>query len=126
MSFSNCPFSIWEQFNQIKAFPFFHTILDNCEISSKSVWSRKISWFRKIFFFAYQLCFKGTFLYIRGKFRLKNRVTTMDLLQCKTNFFIYLCFLGRNLLQVKEHTFWEASINIKKVFLIRLHSSTFV
>ena len=44
----------------------------------------------------------------------EHLVTTVRLLQCKTNFFIRLCF-------------WEASIHIqKKFFLIRLHSSTFV
>ena len=52
----------------------------------------------------------------------------MHLLQCKTNFFIYLCFWVRNLLQIKKHLSWEASINIKKIFFwfvcTRLHSST--
>ena len=41
--------------------------------------------------------------YIRTKFRLKYHVTTLHLFQCKTNFFIHLCFWGRNLLQNKEH-----------------------
>ena len=64
--------------------------------------------------------------YIRTEYRLENRVTTVHLLQCKTNFFIRLCFLHSST-QVKEHPFWEASINIKKnYFLIRLHLSTSV
>ena len=57
----------------------------------------------------------------------------MHLLQCKTNFFIRLFFLHSST-QVKEHPFWEASVNIKKNFFfgsltlvyICLHSSTFV
>ena len=67
---------------------------------------------------------------IRTKFRLKNRVTTVYLLQCKTNFFIYLCFWERNLLQIKKHLSWEASINIKKKLFwfvyTCLHSSALV
>ena len=46
----------------------------------------------KIVFFAYQPIPRVPFFYIRTKFRLKNRVTTVHLLQCKTNFFIHLCF----------------------------------
>ena len=34
----------------IKVFPFFRAILDSWEISSKLVWSRKISWFRQKIF----------------------------------------------------------------------------
>ena len=48
----------------------------------------------------------------------------MHLLQCKTDFFIYLHFWGRHLLQIKEHPSWEASINITKGSLVCLHSST--
>ena len=53
---------------------------------------------------------------MRTKFRCKNRATTVHLLQCKTNLFIHLRFWGRNLLLIKEHLSWEASINIKKGF----------
>ena len=63
--------------------------------------------------------------YIRTRYRLKNRVTTVHLLQCKTNFFIRQCFLHSST-QIKGHPFWEASINMNSFFLIRLHSSTFV
>ena len=63
--------------------------------------------------------------YVRTKFRLENCVTTVHLLQRKTNFFIHLRFCGRNLLQIKEYPSWEASIHIKKSFLIRLHQSRF-
>ena len=67
---------------------------------------------------------KVPFFYIQTKFRLKNSVTTVYLLQCKTNFFIHICFQKRTLRQVKEHLSWETS---KRSFLIRLHlSSTFV
>ena len=40
--------------------------------------------------------------YIRIKSRLKNLVTTVHLLQCKTNFFIRLCFWGRHLCKLKN------------------------
>ena len=63
--------------------------------------------------------------YIRTKSRLKNRVTTVPLLQYKTDFFIRQCFLHSST-QIKGHPFWEASINMNSFFLIRLHLSTFV
>ena len=93
--------------------------------------AEKISWFRHFFFFLLiNLVPRVLPFYIRTKFRLKNRVTTVHLLQCKTNFFIHLSFWGRNLLQIKEHPPWEASINIQKKFYwfvcTRLHSSTLV
>ena len=56
--------------------------------------------------------------YIRTRFTLKNRVTTVHLLQCKTNFYIHLRFWGRNLRQIKEHPSWFV--------YTRLHSSTLV
>ena len=122
--FSNCTFSFWDQFNWIKVFPFFQTTLDSSEISSKSVWRRKFSWFRQ------NLIPRVASFYIRTKFRLKNSVTTVHLLQCKTIFLIHLCFRGRNLLQIKEHPSWEPSVNIKKMFFwfvyTCLHSSRLV
>ena len=54
--------------------------------------------------------------YIRTKSKLKNRVTTVHLLQCKTNVFICICIWGRSQLQVKEYRSWEASINTKNKF----------
>ena len=69
--------------------------------------------------------------YLWTKFRLKNRVTTVYLLQRKTNFFIHLCFWGRNPRQIKEHPSSEASLENKKSFsdlftfvYTRLHFST--
>ena len=70
---------------------------------------------------------------MRAKSRLKNCVTAVHLLQCKTNFLICLCFLHSSM-QVKKHPFWEAFINIKKkiffdlftLVYISLHLSTFV
>ena len=63
--------------------------------------------------------------YIWTKFRLKNHVTTVYLLLCKTKLFIYLCFWGRSLRQINEHPSWEVSINIKKKdFLFFLHLPT--
>ena len=69
-----------------------------------------MSWFRQKKIFAYQSCSKGTF-FIWTKFRLKNRVTAVHLLQFKTNFFIHILFCGTNLLQIKEYPSLEASIN---------------
>ena len=79
----------------------------------------------KIFFFLINLVPRIPSFYIRIKFRLKNRVTTVHILQCKRNSFIHLCFLGRNLLQIKEHLEKPPLIS-KKVFLIPLHLSAFV
>ena len=56
-------------------------------------------------------------VYIGTKFTLKNHATTVHPLQCKTNFFIHLCFWGRNLHQIKKHPCWEASIYISILFV---------
>ena len=96
--------------------PFFPDHFEQWEISSRSVWNRKISWFKQFFFFAYQPCSNCTFLLYTTKFRLTHRVTAVHLFQYKTIFFIHLRFWGRNLLQIKEHLSWEASINIKMFF----------
>ena len=71
--------------------------------------------------------------YIRTKSRLKTPVTTVHLLQCKTNVIIGLCIVTRNnillrekSMQIKEDPSSEISIDIKKMFQICLHSSTFV
>ena len=106
---------------------FHKGILNSWEISSKSVCSKTISLIRQKIFLPINLVPRVPFFYIRTKFRLKNRVTTVHLLQCKTIFFVHLCFWGRNLRQIKEHPSWETSINIKKkFFLILLHLSTFI
>ena len=62
MHFYNRPFSFWGQFNWIKVLPLFQTILDSWKISSKSVWSRKISLFKQRKGFADQSRSKDTFL----------------------------------------------------------------
>ena len=73
------------------------------------------------------------FFYIRPKSRLKNRVTIVHLLQCKTNLFILLCFWGRNLRELKNIHLGRPPLISKNFFLdsvtpvyIHLHSSTFV
>ena len=63
--------------------------------------------------------------YIRTKARWKNRVTTVHLLQCKTNI-IRLSFWGRNLRKLKNIHLGKPPLISKKIFLIRLHSSTLV
>ena len=104
MPFSNSPFQFWDQFNQIKVFPLFWTILDS---SSNSVWSRKFACSGKKMFFLSNLVPRVPFFYIQKKSRLKNRDTT--------------------------HQLWEVSIDIQKKIIdsftlvyIRLYSSTFV
>ena len=64
--------------------------------------------------------------YTRTKSRLKYRVNIVHLLQCKTNFFIRLCFWERNLPKFKKIHLGKPPLISKKIFLIRLHSSTFV
>ena len=59
---------------------------------------------------------KVSSFYIRTKSILKNRVTAVHPRQCKTNFFIRLCFWGRNLRKLKNIHLGKASINIKKLF----------
>ena len=49
----------------------------------------------------------------------------MHLLQCKTNF-IRLSFWGRNLRKLKNIHLGKPPLISKKIFLIRLHSSTLV
>ena len=114
MFFSNRPFWFWEQFNPYRpnpgqsekiklnfyfhtslwclkiVFPLFRAILDSWEISSKSVWSRKINLFRQNIFLFSNLLPRVPSFYVRRKSRLKNRVTIVHLLQCNTNLFIRL------------------------------------
>ena len=96
---------------------FFRAILNSREISCKSVWSRKISWFsQEIFFLLINLVPRVPSSWKRTKFRLKNR----KIKEIKE--------------QLKEQLSREASINMKKIFFfdsftlvyIRLHSSIFV
>ena len=111
MHFSNSPFSFWDQFNWIKVFPLFRTILDGSEISSN-----------------YPAQIKKTLLsnfvprvpsfYIWTKSRLENHVTTVHLLQCKTNFIIRLCIVTRNT------CFWER--NLRKLKNIHLRKSLLI
>ena len=89
---------------------FFRAILNSREISCKSAWSRKISWFRQeIFFLLINLVPRVPSSWKRTKFRFKNH----KIKEIKE--------------QLKEQLSREASINMKKkFFLIRLHSSTLV
>ena len=125
MPFSNRPFLFWDQFNLV--FRLFRTSLDSWEIFSKLVWSRKISLFRqKKKILLGNLLPRVLFLYIRPKSRLKNRVTIVHLLQCKTNLFICLCFWGRNLRELKNIHLGKPPLISKNFFLIRSHQSTFI
>ena len=131
MPFSNCTFLFWEQFYWIIFFPFFRTVLYSWKDSSKPDWSRKTDWFKQ-FFLLINLASRVHSFYIQTKFRLRNRVTTEHLLQCKINIFIHL-FYGKNLRQIKENLPREVSINIKKSFFdsftvvyIHLNLSTLV
>ena len=126
MPFSNRPFLFWDQFNLV--FRLFRTSLDSWEIFSKLVWSRKISLFRQKKKFCLETSFHGYFFYIRPKSRLKNRVTIVHQLQCKTNLFICLCFWGRNLRELKNIHLGKPPLISKKNFFgfvhTSLHSST--
>ena len=66
--------------------------------------------------------------YIRTKSRLKNRVTTVLLLQCKTKYFICLSFWGRNLHKLKNIHLGKPPVITKENFFwfvyTGLHSST--
>ena len=119
MTFSNHLFLFWDQFNYIKVFPLFRTNLDSWKISSESVWSRKISMCRQKKFFLSNVVPRVSSFYKWTKSRLKYRVTTVHLLQRKTNFFIRLCVWRRNLCKLKK--FFDSFTLIN----IRLHSSTF-
>ena len=59
--------------------------------------------------------------YIRTKFTLKNRVTTVHLLQCKTNFSFIYAFEGEICGKLKS-----THLDLFTLDYIRLHSSTFV
>ena len=85
MPFSNCPFSFLDQFNQIKVLPFFKQIWTVRKFLPSQSELQKIA-------FAYQLVPRLATFCIWARFGLKNRVTSAYLLQCKTNFFIHLCF----------------------------------
>ena len=127
LPFSNCPCSFWDQFNWIKVLLFSESFWIAGKFLSSRSEAEQLAGSDKKVFLLINFVPKILSFYIRIKFRLKNRVITVHLLQCKTNFFIYLCFWGRNLGQIKEHPPLQASINIiKKVFLIPLHSSTLV
>ena len=127
MLFSNCPCSFWDQFNWIKVLLFSESFWIAGKFLSSRSEAEQLAGSDKKCFWVINFVPKLLSFYIRIEFRLKNRVTTVRLLQFKTSSFIYLCFWGRNLRQIKEHPPLQASINIiKKVFLIPLHSSTLV
>ena len=129
MHFSNSPFSFWDQFNWIKVFPLFRTILDGWEISSNYPVQTKKSLLSN-------LVPRVPFFHIWTKSRLENRVTTVHLLQCKTNFIIRLCIVTRNTcfwernLRKLKNIYLRKSLLISKFFFwyvyTRLHSSRIV
>ena len=80
----------------------------------------------KIFFLLINLFPKVLSFYTRTKFRFKNGVTTVHLLQCKTNFFIHLCFEREIYYKLKNIHLGKLPLISKKIFLICLHLSTFV
>ena len=90
--------------------------MDNWGISSKLVWSGKISLFRLRQLLLRNVVPRIPSFYIRIKSRLKNLVTTVHLLQCKTNFFICLCFWGRHLCKLKNIDHGKPPLTSKKNF----------
>ena len=87
--------------------------MDCWEISSMSVWSEKISLFRQKRF-CLATSFQRYLPFVRTKSRLKNRVTAVHLLQCKTKFLHSSMLQREKSTQIKEHPLWETFINIKK------------
>ena len=105
--------------------------MDSYEISSKPLWSRIISWFRQ----------KKSFLLINlvpalpsfnteTKLTLKNRLTTVHLLQCKTNSSFIYAFEGEIYGKLKNIHLGKPLLISKKFFdsftlvYIRLDSSS--
>ena len=85
----------------------------------------------KKIFFLINLFPRVPSFYIRTKFRLKNCVTTVHLLQCKTNFFTHLCFEGEIYCKLKNIHLGKLPLISKKRFFdsftlvhIRLDSSS--
>ena len=112
----------WDQFNYLKVFSFF-----------PNYFGQLGNFFRHIFFFADQPCSKGTFLLYRPKIYVKKSCNYSASITMQNIFLHSLCFLGRNLPQIREYPSSKASANNKKSFsglftldYIRLHSSTFV
>ena len=104
----------------MKLFPFLQTILDSCEISSKSVWSRKNSCFRqKKILLLIKLVSGVPSFYIHTKFILKNRVTTV----WKQIFWFICPFEGEICCKLKNNHFDNFSLISKKI-LDSLNSSS--
>ena len=108
------------------------TILYSWENSFKLVWSRKVSLFRHEKVLLGNLVPGVPSFYIPTKSGLKNRVTAVHLLQCKTNFFIRLCFQGTNVNKLKNIHLGKPPLISKNFFdsftlvYIRLDPSTIV
>ena len=126
MPFSDRPFLFWGQFYRIKVFLIFRPFWTVGKFLPSWSEAEKLACSDKKNIMLSNLVPRVPSFYIRTKSKLKNRVTIVHFLQCKTNFFIRLCFWGEKSTQIKKHPSWEASITIKKIFLIRLDSSTFV
>ena len=89
---------------------------------------------KKLFSLATRLPPRVPSFYIRTKSGLKNLVTTVHLVQCKTNFFNLLCLWGRNLHKLKNIYLGKPPLISKKInsftlvslVYTSLHSSTLV
>ena len=92
------PFSFWDQFNWMKVFPLFRTIFGQLvNFFPITLFRQK----KKKNSLLSNLVPRVPSFYIRAKSKLKNRVTTVHLLQCKTDLIIRLCFCGRNRSKLK-------------------------
>ena len=91
--------------------------------------AEKFAGSKKNFFFAYQPCSKGTFFLYTDKIQIKKlldysaSIRTSNVKQISS--FIY-AFDGEIYSKLKNIHIGKPPLVYKKVFLIRLHSSTFV
>ena len=112
----------------MQVFSLFRTILDSSGFLQLQGWSEAEKIFRQSKNLLSNLVTRVPSFYIRIKSRLKTRVTTVHLLQCKTKFFICLNFWGRNLRKLKNIHLGKPELMTKKFFFWSVyttpHSST--
>ena len=88
-----CPFLValfHFETSLIKVFPFSETILDSGKFLPSWSEAKKLAGSDKKIILRINLVPSVPSFYTDTKFRLKNRVTTVHLLHCKTNFFIHI------------------------------------
>ena len=115
MPFSNCHFPFFQ--DHFGQFGYFFQV--GLKQKNQLVQTKKI-------FLLINLVPRVPSFYIRTKFRLKNRVTTVHLVQLKQISSLIYAFDKEIYCKLKNIHLGKPPLIYKKVFLIRLHSSTFV